>query len=115
IHKGALQVGGFVASSDTAADLMLDAIFRDEIVASINSITFFAFADAPGLGAALRRRGLSVDRYWYLGKNVTMVPLPPLPDARGAAEGRASRCRTALACVWRSRRGEALCSPWWVG
>ncbi len=61
---------------------MLDAILRDEIRSSVDTVTLFAFADAPDLAAALRLRGLSVDRYWYLGRDLQRVAPPRLPDVR---------------------------------
>ena len=82
IHKRALQIGSFIASSDVAAQAILDAVLRDEIRASIDTVTLFAFADAPNLAAALRLRGLSVDRYWYLGRELQRTAPPRLPDVR---------------------------------
>lgn len=69
IHQGALQVGGFVSRSESASRLMLDAILKRDIVDSVDTVSFFAFTDAPDLGPALRARGLSVDRYWYLKRD----------------------------------------------
>jgi ribosomal protein S18 acetylase RimI-like enzyme len=61
---------------------MLDAVLHDEIRASVDTVTLFAFADAPNLAAALRLRGLTVDRYWYLGRELQRVAPPRLPDVR---------------------------------
>jgi ribosomal protein S18 acetylase RimI-like enzyme len=82
VHKRALQIGSFIASSDAAAQVMLDAVLRDETRASVDTVTLFAFADAPNLAAALRLRGLTVDRYWYLGRDLQRTPPPRLPDVR---------------------------------
>jgi ribosomal protein S18 acetylase RimI-like enzyme len=82
VHHRALQIGGFIAASDAAAQVMLDAMLADEIRASIDTVTLFAFADAPGLAPALRLRGLSVDRYWYLGRELRRIPPPRVPDVR---------------------------------
>ena len=82
VHKRALQIGSFIASSDAAAQAMLDAVLRDEIRASVDTVTLFAFADAPNLAAALRLRGLTVDRYWYLGRELQRTAPPRLPDVR---------------------------------
>jgi ribosomal protein S18 acetylase RimI-like enzyme len=62
---GTLQVGGFVAASEACSEAMLSAIFDRDAVQSAAS-TFFAYSDAPGLAASLRRRGHSVDRYFYM-------------------------------------------------
>jgi ribosomal protein S18 acetylase RimI-like enzyme len=83
VHQGTLQVGGFVADSDAASRRLLDAIFTDEMLLSVDAVTFFAFTDAPELGPALGRLGLSVDRYWYLSRDVLQtVPPPANPQIR---------------------------------
>src|SRR5262245_65064632 len=82
IHKRALQIGSFIASSDAVAQVMLDAVLQDDVRASVDTVTLFAFADAPNLAASLRLRGLTVDRYWYLGRDLQRVAPPRLPDVR---------------------------------
>ncbi len=78
----ALQVGGFVASSDACSNAMLNAIFARDFGSPPASVTFFAYSDAPGLAAALRTRGLSVDRYFYLGRDLSVDAPYPMRDAR---------------------------------
>lgn len=82
VHHRALQIGGLVAANDAATDLMLDAILNDRVLSSVASIIVFAFDNTPALGPALRRRGLTVDRYWYLGSTVNRPVPPPFPDVR---------------------------------
>src|SRR5262245_1288667 len=82
VHKRSLQIGSFIAASDAAAQVMLEAMLGDEIRASVDAVTLFAFADAPNLAALLRLRGLTVDRYWYLGRELQRVAPPRLPDVR---------------------------------
>lgn len=82
VHRRTLQIGSFIANSDSVAQLMLDAVLSDQVRAAVDAITVFAFADAPGLAAALRLRGLSVDRYWYLGRELQREPPPRVPDVR---------------------------------
>jgi ribosomal protein S18 acetylase RimI-like enzyme len=82
VHKRSLQIGSFIAASDAAAQVMLEAMLGDEARASVDTVTLFAFADAPNLAALLRLRGLTVDRYWYLGRELQGVPPPRLPDVR---------------------------------
>lgn len=82
VHKRALQIGSFMASSDVVAQAMIDAVLNDENRAAVDTVTLFAFADTPNLAAALRSRGLSVDRYWYLGRELPRVAPPRLPDVR---------------------------------
>jgi len=82
VHNCALQIGGFIAPSLPGAQAMLDAILTDRVLSSVESVTFFALTDVPGLGPALRSRGLSVDWYWYLGRDTQRVAAPRLDDVR---------------------------------
>jgi ribosomal protein S18 acetylase RimI-like enzyme len=82
VHKRALQIGSFVAASDAVAQAMIDAVLHEDNRAAVDTVTLFAFADTPNLAAALRSRGLSVDRYWYLGRELQRVAPPRLPDVR---------------------------------
>ena len=82
LHGTTLQVGGFVASTDPIAQLLLDHIFASPLAAAAKAITIFAFADAPGLAASLRSRGLSVDRYWYLTRDLERKPPMRTSDIR---------------------------------
>jgi ribosomal protein S18 acetylase RimI-like enzyme len=68
INDRALQIGAFIAPSLTAAQAMLDTIFGDRNMSLVDRVTFFSFSSLPGLGPALRSRGLSVDRYRYLAR-----------------------------------------------
>lgn len=82
VHKRALQIGSFIAASDAVAQAMIDAVLDDENRSAVDTVTLFAFADTPNLAASLRSRGLSVDRYWYLGRELQRVAPPRLPDVR---------------------------------
>ncbi len=73
VRDRALQVGGFLASSESASQMMLDAIFADEVLEDVDAAGLFAFSDVSGLSAALKNRGLSVDRYWYLRRDIRRV------------------------------------------
>lgn len=77
LHRGALQVGGIVASSEWVTERILDLICTSEEAKRAASVTVFVFTDAPGLVPALKRRGLSVERYEYLAR-----PLPWAGPAR---------------------------------
>ena len=70
VHDRVLQIGGFLARSEACRDRMLDEILTDTTVAGVDSVTFFAFADAPALAPALRDRRFGVERYWYMGRPV---------------------------------------------
>jgi ribosomal protein S18 acetylase RimI-like enzyme len=83
VRGAALQIGGFVTRSEECSELMLNAIFTDEGTENAETITFFAFSDAPGLAPSLRRRGLAVDRYWYYKSDLAgMAPHATARDAR---------------------------------
>ena len=77
-----LQIGGFVASSEACSEAMLSAIFGSEAASTAATTMFFAYSDAPGLAAALRKRGQTVDRYFYLARDLTVAIRYPLRDAR---------------------------------
>ena len=77
-----LQIGGFTSSSEACTEAMLAAIFENDAAASARSVTFFSYSDAPGLSAGLRKRGLAVDRYFYLGRDLMLAIRYPLRDAR---------------------------------
>jgi ribosomal protein S18 acetylase RimI-like enzyme len=75
-HNG-LQVGGFVAPSEACSEALLQGIYEDRDAQAARSTTFFTYSDAPGLTQSLRRYGMSVDRYFYLTKElIDSVPSP---------------------------------------
>jgi ribosomal protein S18 acetylase RimI-like enzyme len=80
LQQGAtVSIGGFVSSSDACTNLLLDATFYDPAMPQVDTVTFFAFADVEGLAPALKRRGLTAGRYWYLGRNVTLQGVTDWP------------------------------------
>src|SRR5262245_58406438 len=82
LQDRSLQVGLFNAASDNVAQLMLDRIFSPDNRLAVDTITFFAFNDAQGFPAILRQRGLSVDRYWYLARDLERQAPARIPDMR---------------------------------
>jgi carbon storage regulator len=76
LHEGVLQVGAFVAASDLARDALLDHVFASAAAASARAITLFAYPTASGLARALTARGLAVEGYDYLLKQLTRLPAP---------------------------------------
>jgi len=66
VHDRALQVGSIVSSSEECTELLLDVMFEDPRLRDVSTVTLFVFTTAPGLGPLARRRGLVVNRYWYL-------------------------------------------------
>ncbi len=77
-----LQIGAFQAAAESIVQLMLDHILSTPTLSFVQSVTMFSFSEAPGLAAALRQRGLSVDRYFYLGRELTRLAPHPLQDLR---------------------------------
>lgn len=82
VHHRTLQIGAFVSDSEPAAQLMLQRVLAPDVLQAVDAVTFFAFADAQGLAAALRSLGLSVDRYWYLGRDLQRAAPTPLAGMR---------------------------------
>jgi ribosomal protein S18 acetylase RimI-like enzyme len=81
LHRGVLQIGGFVAVSEPVTTALLESIFTSEAAGRARSATAFVFSDAPGLEDALSRRGLAVGAYHYLIKTL------PSRQAGNAADG----------------------------
>jgi ribosomal protein S18 acetylase RimI-like enzyme len=78
-----LQVSIFHATSEAVTSMLLEQALSAQRLSFVGGVTFFAPTTAPGLTAALRRKGLAVDRYWYLGREVARLsPPPPLSDVR---------------------------------
>jgi ribosomal protein S18 acetylase RimI-like enzyme len=77
VHNQGLQIGGFISSSEACTAVMLERILEHDGLEGVQTITFFALTDAPGLALALRGRGLAVNRYWYMARDST--PGAPLP------------------------------------
>jgi ribosomal protein S18 acetylase RimI-like enzyme len=77
-----LQVSIFHAASEPVTWLLLEQALNAQRLSFVDGVTFFAPSAAPGLTAALRAKGLAVDRYWYLGREVARLSPPPLNDVR---------------------------------
>jgi ribosomal protein S18 acetylase RimI-like enzyme len=81
-RNGVLQIASFTASQESVAQAMLNELLNERTLAFAQGVSFFAFSEAPGLAAALRNKGLSVDRYWYLGRELRRAAPPALPPLR---------------------------------
>ena len=77
-----LQVGVFNARSESVTNLMLNQILSGPALAFVQTVSLFALSEAPGLNAALRERGLSVDRYFYMARDLGRGSPLSLPDLR---------------------------------
>jgi ribosomal protein S18 acetylase RimI-like enzyme len=83
MRNRALQIGVFNAASEAVTDALVGQMLSEQTLAFVEAVTVFVLSDAPGLTAALRKKGLSVDRYWYLGRDLARTPPPALSDIRG--------------------------------
>jgi ribosomal protein S18 acetylase RimI-like enzyme len=72
LHRSSLQVGGFMSTSGSATERMLDVIVG-EAAGRAASLTFFVMDGATDLIPALRRRGLALERYLYLSRTLSGV------------------------------------------
>lgn len=75
LHRAMLQIGGFVAASEAATAALLAGVLESELASSAEGVTLFAFAQAPGLTDAVRRRGLAVETHAYLSRPLSQEPL----------------------------------------
>jgi ribosomal protein S18 acetylase RimI-like enzyme len=82
LHRGVLQVGGIVAASEAVTVALVDGVFSSSAARSAQSVTLFAFTDAPGLRDRLTAWGLSVGHYDYLRKILTPGPPQRLDTVR---------------------------------
>ncbi len=82
VDGGALQIGGFNADSEVTTAALIEDILADPAASAANRITAFAFTDAPGLVGELRSRGLAVDRYFYLRRDVPEGLGAPMANMR---------------------------------
>lgn len=82
IRNRALQVGVFNATSEAVMQVLVDNMLSEQTLAFVETVTFFALSDAAGLTGALRQKGLTVDRYWYLARDMARTPPPSLADIR---------------------------------
>ena len=82
IRSRVLQVGVFDAASEPVTIALVDKLLSEQTLAFVDSITFFALTDAPALTPALRNKGLQVERYWYLSRDLSRSAPPDLNDIR---------------------------------
>jgi hypothetical protein len=80
-----LQVGVFNARSESVTNLMINQILSGPTLAFVQTVSLFALSEAPGINAALRERGLSVDRYFYMARDLGRNSPLSLPDCAGGA------------------------------
>jgi ribosomal protein S18 acetylase RimI-like enzyme len=82
VRDRALRIEAFVADNDDIAQMMLDRLLSAPALTFIERVSAFLFTDHHSLVHALRAKGLSVDRYWYLGRELNTVAPPALQGLR---------------------------------
>jgi len=82
VRERALRIEAFVADNDDIAQMMLDRLLSAPALTFIERVSAFLFTDHHSLAQALRARGLAVDRYWYLGRELNTVAPPALQGLR---------------------------------
>ena len=83
VRDRVLRIDTLNAGSESVGQVLIEHLLSSRALAYVERVSLLAFADAAGLTQALRAAGLSVDRYWYLGREATRVsPLSP-PGLRG--------------------------------
>ncbi len=82
IRDRVLRIEAFNAEDETASQLMLDRLLSAPALAYVERVSMFVLCDVDGLTQALRARGLSLDRYWYLGRELNPVSPPSLQGIR---------------------------------
>ena len=83
VRHRALEIYTLSASSDAVAQALLDRMLSATAPAGIERVSLFVFSDAANLAQTVKARGLAVDRYWYLGRDLQRVAPASLPDMRG--------------------------------
>jgi ribosomal protein S18 acetylase RimI-like enzyme len=82
VRNRILQVGVFESPSEPVTIALVDKLLNEQTLAFVDTVAFFALSDAPALTPALRNKGLQVDRYWYLSRDLTRTVPPELNDIR---------------------------------
>ena len=80
-HK-VLRITTFNAADDRVGQLMAERLLGGAALTYVDRVSLFAFTDYAGLVQAMRAKSLSVDRYWYLGRDTERGTLPLLPALR---------------------------------
>lgn len=82
VRNRILQVGVFESPSEPVTIALVDKLLNEQTLAFVDTVSFFALSEAPALTPALRNKGLQVDRYWYLSRDLTRTVPPALNDIR---------------------------------
>lgn len=73
-HRGELQFGNLVAPSAPATEKLLSGVLQSPEARSANRWMAFGWFDAPGLINGLHARGMGVEDYRYLHRDLTREP-----------------------------------------
>ncbi len=109
VRDRVLRLDTFTASDDGIAQLLLDRLLSVPALAYVERVSAFLFSDLNGLSQAFRARGLSVDRYWYLGREL-MNPMSP-PVLQGVRRWRVEDSLATAALFGRAYDASAETRP----
>ncbi|MEQ1871213.1 MAG: GNAT family N-acetyltransferase [Vicinamibacterales bacterium] len=82
VRDRGLRLDALNADNDHIAEMLLDRLLTGPALTFIERISVWLFTDQHTLTQALRARGLSVDRYWWLGRELNPVAPPALQGVR---------------------------------
>lgn len=82
VRQRVLQITTFNAADDTVGQAMAERLLGGPALTYVDRVSLFAFTEYAGLVQTLRNKGLTVDRYWYLGRETSRNTLPLLPALR---------------------------------
>lgn len=83
-HHDLLEVGGFVARSESATAALLDVLASSPAGRGARRWTWFGWFDAAGLAGRLSSHGEVMVRYVYLHRALDAGAAFPVPDTEGA-------------------------------
>ena len=103
-----VHIGGLVADAPDTTELLLDGIVSSASTAEAETVACFILDRAPGLGAALARRGFAVDPFLYL--SLDLRPRGGSQEERQSwRPASAGRTTIVLAESWRDDDRAAAC------
>ena len=109
LHRGMLQIGGIVASTEDATRALLTTTCSGPDARRARSVAFFGFPEAPGIDGALTECGLLAERYDYLTKPLDEdVPQAPV---QGLLPWRATDLAATAALLSRAYPGDDFLRP----
>lgn len=82
VRDRVMRIDTFSARQEQAAEMMLERLLSPSALTYVERVSALLFSNLPGLPQTLRAHGLTVDRYWYLARDLSPVAPPALPSIR---------------------------------